>query len=483
VGGQLAAATAAYFMCQLRLTHSLSWSALLGSAITRILAVCGVAAAMTWALGALFTEGSTRDFRRLALRTALDSSWLVPLALFLRENSIWALFVAALVVARVANSFLWIDDRSPRADAERPRTPGEDRMFSLLGSAHRFWRQASAIAAALCAQIGVLASFGGNSLNGAVLVGVSSAVWAWSFTTDLPRNGERSAQLQSRSLAVVMIVALIFTAGALMPYLRSTRGFGIFGPSARHSHYANLASVLGTPLPDGSPRNNFDDEQSAKGAFEKSSEARPSGTKDSDSGIVLWPKKPRLTAFVAPVPITAFSSLFPAARSATPLVIPFNGVYWFFKSPDLHPPRTSRQAHGSPEALDIHSTDRRPLSMEAHENFGSMIDVDCCSRIQIAIRNADPYPESVSLELILVNSSLPGRPSQSLGAITVKSTRSWKMYEKQSPVAEILNFPMPTVHSLRRFDEVAIVFRLNGFRAEDGAKIAIDRFVLVPRGL
>jgi hypothetical protein len=57
------------------------------------------------------------------------------------------------------------------------------------------------------------------------------------------------------------------------------------------------------------------------------------------------------------------------------------------------------------------------------------------------------------------------------------------MYEKQSPVAEILNFPMPTVHSLRRFDEVAIVFRLNGFRAEDGAKIAIDRFVLVPRGL
>jgi hypothetical protein len=28
-----------------------------------------------------------------------------------------------------------------------------------------------------------------------------------------------------------------------------------------------------------------------------------------------------------------------------------------------------------------------------------------------------------------------------------------------------------------------IVFRLDAFRADDGAKIAIDHFVLIPRGL
>jgi hypothetical protein len=177
------------------------------------------------------------------------------------------------------------------------------------------------------------------------------------------------------------------------------------------------------------------------------------------------------------------NGLLRSNRSAKPLIIPFNGVYWFFKAPDLDPPVTSRQTHGSPELLDIHSTDRRPLSMEAHEHFGSMIDLDCCSRIQIAIRNADLYSETVSLELVLINSSLPGKPSQSLGTIVVKSTRSWKLYEKASPTGEILTFPIPTNHSIRRFDEVMIVFRLAAFRADDGAKIAIDHFVLVPRGL
>jgi hypothetical protein len=168
---------------------------------------------------------------------------------------------------------------------------------------------------------------------------------------------------------------------------------------------------------------------------------------------------------------------------ANPLVIPFNGVYWFFKAPDLHPPVTSRQAHGSPDALDIHSTDRRPLSMEAHENLGSMIDLDCCSRIQISIRNADRYPETVSMELILVNSSLSEKPSESLGTITVKSTPSWSLYGGQSLANETLNFSIPPHHSLRRFDEMKIVFRLDAFRADDGAKIAIDHFVLIPRGL
>ena len=61
-------------------------------------------------------------------------------------------------------------------------------------------------------------------------------------------------------------------------------------------------------------------------------------------------------------------------------------------------------------------------TMEAHEHLGNMLDLDCCSRIQIAIRNADHYPETVSLELVLINASAPGKPSQSLGTMMVKST-------------------------------------------------------------
>jgi hypothetical protein len=164
-------------------------------------------------------------------------------------------------------------------------------------------------------------------------------------------------------------------------------------------------------------------------------------------------------------------------------VIPFNGVYWFFKAPDVQPPKGSRQAHASPETVDIRSTDRRPLSIEAHDYLGNLIDLNCCSRIQIAIRNADRYPETVSLELVLVNTSLPSRPSESLGRMIVKSTRPWNIYEKPAPASETLNFAIPHRPTLRRFDEVTIVFRLDRARADAGAKIAIDHFVLVPRGL
>lgn len=122
--------------------------------------------------------------------------------------------------------------------------------------------------------------------------------------------------------------------------------------------------------------------------------------------------------------------------------------------------------------------------MEAHQNLGSMIDLACCSRIQVAIRNADRYPETVSLELVLINSIATGKPSQSLGRIMVRSTRPWKLYDEPAPSAsETLNFLIPGRSPLRRFDEVSIVFRIASVRADAGPKIAIDHFVLVPRGL
>ena len=66
----------------------------------------------------------------------------------------------------------------------------------------------------------------------------------------------------------------------------------------------------------------------------------------------------------------------------------------------------------------------------------------------------------------------------------VKSTRPWKLYDEPAkPVSETLNFVIPAHASIRRFDEVMVVFRLDAARADAGPKIAIDRFVLVPRGL
>ena len=121
--------------------------------------------------------------------------------------------------------------------------------------------------------------------------------------------------------------------------------------------------------------------------------------------------------------------------------------------------------------------------MQAHQNFGALIDLNCCSKVQIALSNADRHPGTVSVELVVVNTSLAGRPSQSLGQAMVTSTLRWKPYDDRPPVEEILTFGIPAAPAIRQFDEARVLFQLHAPRADTSAKISIQRFLLVPRGL
>jgi hypothetical protein len=481
-GGLLVAGVVAFLVCRPPLLHTLSWSEIIIASVGSVLAVFAATAVTVWGLYRLLETAI--NTRRLVLRTSLDALWLAPVTFFIRENSAWTIAMAAVLVVAVTKSFGPVQDCSDRGQAENPPDLfSNSNLFSPTESSPWFWRQLCAAVAALCAQTGALAGFAGYPLPAAALVGISSAVWTSSFTmdavSDTPQSSGKSQPTSRMLLAVAMVI--VSMVGGLIRYLPNTLWFGGFGhPSTHHSHH--LVTHLGQRGEPGSEKRSEGEARLRRSTGEKASEGLDETVSEANSGIILWPKEQAYTRLVAPAPATG-SGLLTSNPIAKPLVVPFSGVYWFYKAPDLHPPRSSRQAHGSPELLDIHSTDRRPLSMEAHENFGSMIDVDCCSRIQISIRNADLYSETVSLELILINSSLPGKPSQSLGTVMSKSTRAWKIYEKPSPTAETLNFPIPANLSLRRFDEVMIVFRLAPFRADDGAKIAIDHFVLVPRGL
>jgi hypothetical protein len=464
VGGLLAAAFVASFVSHLPLVHTLSPGEILGLAFENVLEVFLASAAVAWGLCTIRPRPSGADTRRLILRTSLDALWLAPLALFIREDSLWAMPMAAVFVTRAVRSFrLLQDEPAPTDREESPLLFHRNALGPPQSSA--FWQQASGAAATLCAEAGAIAALAGYSFTSAFLVGIASAVWTWSFTKGAQSDSGQPRSSYSRPLPLV-VLAIVITAAGLIQYLPHSfriRGFGV--PSRYHARQG---------FPQGA--------QHVQPGREKTSEGSVMAAREGDPGIVLWPEKQTLTKLVAPAPV--FGNGLLTNRSAKPLEIPFEGVYWFFKAPDVHPPRSSRQAHGSPEMLDIRSVDRRPLSMEAHEHLGNMLDLDCCSRIQIAIRNADHYPETVSLELVLINASVPGKPSQSLGTMMVKSTRPWKLYDEPAkPVSETLNFVIPAHASIRRFDEVMVVFRLDAARADAGPKIAIDRFVLVPRGL
>jgi len=468
VAGLIAAAVTAYIWCPLPSRHVLSWAGLIGSAAERVLLLFLVSAATVWGFRLIRRDkGNVRECR-LDLRASLNAAWLAPLALLIRENSAWAMAIAAVLVTSVTKSFRSLQDRPDKIDADEPLVLSLTRNASDLPDPWQpYWRLFREVFAALCAEVGVLVGFGGYTFTAVTLVGISFATWTWRFTTgECPRNQElRPSGESPLRAALALALAIILTAAGLTPYLRHMRGFG----------------GIGVPVTSKMRRGFYQREQQGEVGREKASEGFASDVAEGHSGIVLWPKKQIHTTLVSPAPLLG-NSLLSGSHSTNPLVIPFDGVYWFFRAPDVRPPRGSRELHGSPEMFNTRSTDRRPLSMEAHQNLGTLLDLGCCSTIQVAIRNADRYPETVSLELILTDASLPGKPSQSLGSIMVKSTQPWQVYGDRPPVAEILVFKVPANAAIRRFDDVTIVFRLDSARAELGAKIAIERLVLVPWG-
>ena len=190
--------------------------------------------------------------------------------------------------------------------------------------------------------------------------------------------------------------------------------------------------------------------------------------------MILLPEPQKTVTLVPPLPSMP-SDLFDA-KHQQPLTIPFYGAYWFFKPPDTKPPKDSLVTHGTPAETTFFAPDARPIIMEAHQNLGKLIDIACCREIRIEIRNADRYPGTVSLELILVDTRAGQEGSVSLGAQPVTSAP-----DPHAPVKETLSYLISRHEIIRKFDELMIRFPRQRTRMNRSAKIAIDRFILIPR--
>jgi hypothetical protein len=192
-------------------------------------------------------------------------------------------------------------------------------------------------------------------------------------------------------------------------------------------------------------------------------------------GVILWPEIQEVTRLIVPLPANPGA----LAASKNPYGIPFGGEYWFFRVPFRRPPPRSVLERGTPWKISFSTTDRWPLNMEAHEKLDRPMDISCCSRIRVAVANADRYPHTVSLELILRD--LPGGESQSLGTVPVTSVPDLKA-DPVSPVAETLDFAVPAEPRVRVFNEMTVVYHRDYTRVYRSARVSIERFILVPRG-
>jgi len=264
-----------------------------------------------------------------------------------------------------------------------------------------------------------------------VLLGIAAATFAWPFLRRIPI-------VRSVRRAWILIAFVIaFLISTLLIYYRLGGGGDDLVRSA--------------PLRSGS-------DHPAKGS---------EGLNGMYDGVIL------LTD-IAPQKLVAPPQLRPsrnlaASKSSDPLSIPFFGVYWMFKWPRSHPPPGSYTSKKSPLQAEFRSSDRGPLLMQARQNFGRLIDLTCCSKIQVGITAQDPY---ATLDLIVTNTTAAGEPSLSLGQVTINS-------KSDSPKQMLVNFDVPRDPAVREFDEATIVF--NRAYASASARIAIDRFIFVPR--
>ncbi|HZU29326.1 MAG TPA: hypothetical protein VFA04_27635 [Bryobacteraceae bacterium] len=416
---------------ELRL-HTLSWFGLWALATQCTIPVLAATAAAVWAAARLLSRGSERQRIGTALDVACVATWLPPLFIFYREQSPWAVAIAAIMAAALT-----------RAALTRSGPPERDAVRSL----------APAVCAGMGFELAGAATSAGAWRICALALALAAGCLTWILTARSVWLHPALRRRKPRKFRVVpaLLLGVSFSAGGLTPYLNHPRGPRSGGGGSDDARVLRVlfggapkAQAKANPM-DGRPRG----------------ETRAIVEGESWPGVELWPDTQKYVTLVAPLPR---AGLFTAKQLDT-LSIPFYGAYWYFKGPG-DPPANSFVTHGDPEKMSFRSTDFAPLTMEARQNFGRSIDLRCCSAIGVLIANGDKYFATVTMELEVRNSAIAGSPWLTLGEAPVSAALS-----------QTLRFPIPGRMRSSQIDEVQVRFHLLQPRADRSARIAIRRFV------
>jgi hypothetical protein len=475
-------------------------------------------AAITLTLYALAMHWERAETIKATLRTSAVAIWFAPAVILLSQLSPAAL-AGALVLVIYATRLLYAQWQVDRP-AEAPLAPPVQTLFDAceLPSPVMVKELAPALTASFCLQAGVVATLFHYPLLAGIGYAASAAVVTVFALASGAYRSERTPTLPRSILGVLatVLLAVGLTVGGLAPRLMRSFGWGDAagngaGNSPQHglveTARAFLREILYGERP-GPPAPPAGLAGAPTGAPNGSQPARPNQNPTVPGnlpgypgnlpgnpgnppgnlpgvlpdggfpGVILWPELKPVPTLIAPLPPRGKG--WSTAANVRPLSIPFSGEYWMFRWPYARPPQSSYFQRGNPAVLSFSTTDHRPMQMEAHHKLEQTVDLRCCSRIQLELRNADRYPGTVTVELVLLNGESPRPGAQSLGRALVVSMPDIGK-DPVTPVAETLNFAMPDAPTIEAFDEFKVVFLRDRGRMDKSARIAIDRFILVPR--
>ena len=459
VAGLVNAMLASILLGRLPELHSPTLSALFVRAI--LLIVIGVIAGVggSWLYwknpSSLFRERSPIPFPLFALVCA--SGWiLVPsMAVFSDQLS-----PATAIVAAIGAVFLAAGLRNATFSVFAPVVPDsasyeseEAELFSE--SLYRAPWEAVGYVITFLLYAGGCALAIRLNLTAAALFALCAFLFVWKRTFvpdhDLDRNHEyRRAALR---LACVAIPAVLVTVWALLD--------GV----AHRNHAAEMNAARAA-------RN----ETASEHTHQKKNSQSSAYSLGGYESLILWPV-PEKKQIVPP--LTEISLLAPGTTQ--PLIIPFNGQYWYMQPPHKIPGPTAHQAHGAPLGDEIASINSIPLVMEAHQTLGAAIRIARCREVQVEIENRDNRIGVIVLAVLLTDAASPKNPTLYLGQQSIVSTEPEHFSYKSGSVFETLRFSIPASAKMRRFDEITVMMLPGIEHALVGPKIAIKQFQLFPR--
>ena len=436
---------------------SISWLLVRATVYAVAASLAGALITIVLCIAASYWEAE--DVIRATFRASSAADWIAPCVILLAQFSP-AAAVPALVLVVNATHLLYIQWRVKQLPPDAPRNTA---LFATaqLPDRHLIRDFGPGLAISFTLQTGVCAVL----LRHAVLAGFSFAaatalatVFALTSRGVQPAKPPQSMPRSFMGLALTILLAIGLTIGGMIPnFMRGSGGDGDAGNSPAGA-------------PPGMPGQGRKDLPDASAGDLAGAAGFP--------GVILWPEIKPIPTLIAPMPQTPIGGGPPVMPH--PLAIPFSGEYWMFRWPYAAPPKTSFFHRGSPAALSFVSTDHLPLLMEARHKLDQSVGLSCCSAIRLEIRNADAYPDTIALELVLIDNVRPGAPSLSLGRRDVTS-RPDISRDPVTPAPETLEFAVPSTAALSAFDEFRVIFQRAHRRMDRSAKLAIDRFILVPR--
>jgi hypothetical protein len=441
VTGLHLATAACYLICKSPQTHTLSWETRLRSSVVYLLVACLVGAAGTWFM---LPRSSRREFRSLLRCGARGWLFLPAIVLFLQQKSVWAPCVAVMAAALMAACLYRFSEAMTNDGLESPRPQQglEKTLFTAeVRLAPTSWVP---FGLSFCLYGGFLAAVGEKTILLTLLLAAESFLLVLQIIAAQPKLKEGQSRDIDRSSHRYFSIAVAFCCAFL----------ALSAPGASRVTLHGLRRAPASPGP-------------------TKQQASPDRSSSGYQTIVLWPIQKQEKVVPAPPLNTNASS----PGVAKPWIIPFDGPYWYFKSAGDSPGPNARTTRGDPLKVNVRSTDRGPLLMEAHQHLSDPMDLSCCREMQIVFKN------DVSLGALAVGLSLTDsqrKLSQTLGIKYVASSPADPRPGNTSPVEETLIFPFPKRGIIKRFDAITVILLPDAKHLTAGRKVAVERFVIIP---